>query len=178
MGRRPTVLAMILVLLMLGGGAAYLTMGSPQEPTEQRPRLWRIDTATVETLELRLAGVAPVQVQRDSAGNWQRKGGGPVDGDRMQGILLILSAPDAKRALPLDQSKLAAYGLAPPRGSLSLGMSQSGGSPSAGLSSALGAATPDGAGHYVWPNTGDASIFIVDASWVKALRHFAATAGR
>ena len=60
MGRRPTVLAMIAVLLMLGGGAAYLTMGSPQEPSEQRPRLWRIDTATVKTLELRLDGVAPV----------------------------------------------------------------------------------------------------------------------
>ncbi len=126
-------------------------------PAEEKPVMWRIGTADVQSLELRHRSGAERHFTRTTEG-WS--GGDPA---RVNATLLLLASPEAMRRLPAASADPSTYGFGRPALTIKLV------DPVRSASVIeVGDATPDGSNRYVRQAGGDA-IFLVPRSWFEAL---------
>lgn len=126
-------------------------------PGEDKPVMWRIETADVATLELRHASGAARRYVRTDDG-WSQG-----DANRVDAALLLLAAPEAARRLPEAGADPATYGFERP--ALTIDVTEPDRPP---VTIEVGDATPDGGNRYVRRAGGEA-IFLVPRSWYQAM---------
>jgi len=126
-------------------------------PGEDKPVMWRIGTADVQSLELRHRSGVERHFTRTVDG-WSE--GDPA---RVNAALLLLASPEAMRRLPEGSADPSAYGFGQPALTITVVELTL---PASVIE--VGDTTPDGSNRYVRQAGGDA-IFLVPRSWFEAL---------
>jgi hypothetical protein len=167
------VLALLAVLLLLGGYSFLSNRPKAAPPAPPRVYMWQIDMEKIEGIELRLpregAGQSFVKVPSGDRFPWFFAGPrkAPVDPERWGGgIPLLLSGPGIERMIcrQASEEKLTEMGLSKPQMEIALRLGEG-----KIVTVKVGDSTPDGHAYYVQSPYAP-EVALVDASWFDVLK--------
>ncbi len=167
------ILALLAVLLLLGGYyyLSHRAKGAP--PAPPRVYVWQIDMEKIEGVELRLpregASQSFIKIPGGERFPWFFAGPAkaPVDPERWGGgIPLLLSGPGIERMISRQpgEEKLAELGLSKPQ--MEIALTLGGGKI---ITVKVGDSTPDGHAYYVQSPYAP-EVALVDESWFDVLK--------